>query len=134
MPPQLTNISPGIEGDAARRGLNLSIVQAKDAIDQALAARLKASAAALDEALSEKNAAGPPAAPTRSVLGLLRQSWRAFQQRRQRERLRVALQHLSDRELMDIGLTRAEIDYIVPERAIDTLRDSTRYLLNRGGM
>jgi len=40
MPPQLTDISPGIEGDAARRGLNLSIVQAKSAVDQAFAARL----------------------------------------------------------------------------------------------
>ena len=132
MPPQLTNISPGIEGDAARRGLNLSIVQAKDAIDQALAARLKASAAALDEALSEKNAAGPPAASTPSLLGLLKQAWLAFLDRGHSPKL--TLQDLSDRELMDIGLTRAEIDYIVPERAIDTLRDSTRYLLNRGGM
>jgi hypothetical protein len=35
---------------------------------------------------------------------------------------------------MDIGLTRGEIDCIAPERAIDRLRDGTRYLLNRGGM
>ena len=132
MPPQLTNISPEIEGDAARRGLNLSIVQAKSAVDQALAARLKASAAALDGALSDKNAAGPTAAPTRSVLGLLKRYWRAFRERGRGPRL--TLQDLSDRELMDIGLTRGEIDYITPGRAIDTLRDSTRYLLNRGGM
>ena len=132
MPPQLTNISPEIEGDAARRGLTLSIVQAKSAVDQALAARLKASAAALDNALSDKDAAGPTAASTRSVLGLLKQYWRAFRERRRGPR--VTLQDLSDRELMDIGLTRGEIDYITPQRAIDTLRDSTRYLLNRGGM
>ncbi|RXT46595.1 DUF1127 domain-containing protein [Bradyrhizobium betae] len=132
MPPQLTNISSGIESDAARRALNLSIVQAKDAIDQALAARLKASAAALDDALSEKDAAGPPAASTRSVLGLLKRYWRAFQQRRQGQQ--VSLQDLSDRELRDIGLTRGEIDHLTPERAIDRLRDSTRYLLSRGGM
>ena len=132
MPPQLTNISPEIEGDAARRGLSLSIVQAKSAVDQALAARLKASAAALDNALSDKDAAGPTAASTRSVLGLLKQYWRAFRERRRGPR--VTLQDLSDRELMDIGLTRGEIDYITPQRAIDTLRDSTRYLLNRGGM
>ncbi len=130
MPPQLTNVSPGIEGDAARRGLNLSIVQAKDAIDHALAARLKASAAALDQALLEKDAAGPPAASTRSVPGLLRQYWRAFWGPRQGPRL----QDLSDRELKDIGLTRGEIDYASPQRAIDTLRDNTRYLWNRGGM
>lgn len=131
MPPQPTNISPGIEGDAARRSLNLSIVQAKDAIDQALAARLRASAAALDDALSE-DAAGPSAASTRSVLGLLEQYWRAFQE--WRPRARVTLHDLSDRELMDIGLTRGEVDCLAPERAIERLRDSTRTLWGRGGM
>lgn len=130
MPPQLTDVSPGIEGDAARRGLNLSIVQAKDAIDQALAARLKASAAALDDALSEKDAAGPPAASTRNILSSLKRYWRAFRDRRQSP----SLQELSDRELMDIGLTRGEIDYLTPQRAIDTLRDSTMYLWSRRGM
>jgi len=127
MPPQQTNISPGIEGDAARRGLNLSIVQAKDAIDQAFAARLNASASALD-----KDAAVSTAASTRSVLGLLKQAWLAFLARRQNPRLTV--QDLSDRELLDIGLTRGEVDYLSPQRAIDNLRDSTRYLWNRGGM
>lgn len=132
MPPQLTNISPGIEGDAARRGPKLSIVSAKSAVDQALAARLKASAAALDNALPDKDAAGPAAASARSVLDLLRQYWRAFRQWRQKSR--PSLQDLSDRELMDIGLTRSEIDYLTPQRAIDTLRDSTRHLWSRGGM
>lgn len=134
MPPQLTNISPGNEGDAARRGLTLSIVSAKNAVDQALAARLKASAAALDDALPDEDAARPAAASTRSVLGLLRRVWLAFQERRQRQSLRINLHELSDRELMDIGLTRSEIDYLTPQRAIDKLRDSTRYLWNRGGM
>lgn len=132
MPPQLTNISPGIKGEAARRGLTLSIVSAKSAVDQALAARLKASAAALDDALPDKDAAGPAAASTRSVLGLLRRVWLAFQERRRNQRL--TLLDLSDRELLDIGLTRSEIDYLTPQRAIDKLRDSTRYLWNRGGM
>lgn len=132
MPPQLTNISSGNEGEAARRGLSLSIVSAKSAVDQALAARLKASAAALDDALPDEDAAGPAAASTRSVLGLLRRVWLAFQERRRNQRL--TLQDLSDRELMDIGLTRSEIDYLTPQRAIDRLRDSTRYLWNRGGM
>ncbi|QDF39217.1 DUF1127 domain-containing protein [Bradyrhizobium symbiodeficiens] len=66
------------------------------------------------------------------VLSLLRRYWRAFQEWRPRSR--VTLQGLSDRELMDIGLTRGEIDCIEAERAIDRLRDRTRYLLNRGGM
>ncbi len=75
--------------------------------------------------------------PARGLaLSFLKRYWRAFQERRQRERLRAALQYLSDRELMDMGITRGEIDYITPHRAIDTLRDSTTYLwiLSRGVM
>jgi hypothetical protein len=44
------------------------------------------------------------------------------------------LQDLSDRELMDIGLTRGEVDYISPEPAIERLRDNARTLWGRGGM
>ena len=131
MPPQQTDVSLGIEGEAARRGPKLAIVSAKSAVDQALAARLKASAAALDDALSEKDA-GPAAASTRGVLGLLKRAWLAFLERRQNSRLTV--QDLSDRELMDIGLTRGEVDYLSPQRAVDRLRDSTRHLWNRGGL
>lgn len=134
MPPQQTNVTSEIEVDAAGRGLNLSIVSAKDAMDAALAARLKASAAALDDALPEKDAAAPTTASTRNVLGLLKRFWRAFQERRQCQSLRANLQDLSNRELMDIGLTRSEIDYITAERAIDRLRDSTIYLCSRGVM
>ena len=36
----------------------------------------------------------------------------SFQQWRSRERLRADLCGLSDRELMDIGTTRGEIDYV----------------------
>ena len=109
MPPQLTDISPGIQGDAARRRLKVSIESAKSPVDEALAARLRASAAAL-HASSEKDAAGPPAAATRSVRGLLKRYWNAFQERRRNPRL--SLHDLSDRELMDIGLTRGELDYV----------------------
>ncbi|WP_448044701.1 DUF1127 domain-containing protein [Bradyrhizobium liaoningense] len=66
------------------------------------------------------------------VLSLLRRSWRAFLQRAEGQR--VTLYDLSDRELMDIGLTRGEIDAIAPERAIERLRDNARSLLGRGGM
>lgn len=66
------------------------------------------------------------------VLGLLRRYWRAFQERRPRSR--VSLHDLSDRELMDIGLTRGEIDTIAPERALERLRDNARALWGRGGM
>ncbi|MDA9503563.1 hypothetical protein XI09_01655 [Bradyrhizobium sp. CCBAU 11386] len=67
-----------------------------------------------------------------TILSLLRRYWYAFQERRQRPR--VTLQDLSDRELMDIGLTRGEIDYITPERAIDKLRERATDLWSRGGM
>jgi hypothetical protein len=33
---------------------------------------------------------------------------------------------------MDIGLTRGEIDYLNPQRAIDRLRDSAIYQSSRG--
>ncbi|MGY8633370.1 DUF1127 domain-containing protein [Bradyrhizobium sp. 14AA] len=91
MPPQLTNISPEIEGDAARRGLDLSI-----------------------------------------VLSLLKRYRRVFLQRRQGQR--VTLHDLSDRELMDIGLTRAEIDYFTSARALDRLRDRAIDPWGRGWM
>ncbi len=126
MPPQQTNITSETERDAAGLGLDLPIALAEDAMDKAVAAaRLNASSAAPDSALSEKDAAGPTAASTRNVFSLLKRYWRAFQERRQRQSLRAALAHLSDRELMDIGLTRDQIDYITPQRAIDRLRDGT---------
>ena len=73
-------------------------------------------------------AAGPPVASTWSVLSLLQRYWRAFRKRRQRERLRVRLHDLSERELRDIGLTSSDIDYIVAGRAIERLRDGRTYL------
>ncbi|TCU64590.1 uncharacterized protein DUF1127 [Bradyrhizobium sp. R2.2-H] len=91
MPPQQTDITPEIGVDAARRGLDLTI-----------------------------------------VLSLLKRYWLAFQARR--SRVRVTLHDLSDRELMDIGLTRGELDCIAPESAIDRVRDHARTLWGRGGM
>jgi uncharacterized protein DUF1127 len=178
MPPQQTNLTSETGRDAAGLGLDLSIALVKDAMGEALAAaRPDASIVALRDTLSEKDAAGPPAASTRSVLSLLKGYWRAFQERRQRQRLRAtafsvdmgllgdaistgnavdstvdacpcrrtgfhfagtcfSLHDLSDRELMDIGVTRAEIDRIAGHRAIDRLRDGTTHLwiLSRGVM
>jgi uncharacterized protein YjiS (DUF1127 family) len=71
---------------------------------------------------------------TWSIPGLLARYWRALQDWRWRQGPQIALQDLSDRELMDIGLTRGEIDYISPERAIDKLRDRTTALWSRGVM
>jgi uncharacterized protein YjiS (DUF1127 family) len=83
--------------------------------------------AGLDGALSEKDAAGPQAASARNVLSLLKRYWRAFQEQRQRQRLRVSLRDLSERELMDIGITSPDIDYIAAHRAFNKLRDGTTY-------
>ena len=133
MPPQQTNITPETERNAAGLGLDLPIALANDAMVEALAAqRLNASIATRDDALSEKETAGPTAASTRSVLSLLKRYWRAFQARRQRESSGTALPDLSDKQLIDIGLTRDEIDNITPQLAIDRLRDSTTYLWSRG--
>ncbi len=62
---------------------------------------------------------GQTAAPTRRVSSVLKACWRAFWERRKRERLRAALHDLSDRELIDIGTSRGEIDYIVANRTTD---------------
>jgi len=137
MPPQQTNLTSGTGRDAAGLGLDLSIASVKDGMGEALAAaRPDGSIVAPRDALSEKDAAGAPAASTRSVSNLLRGYWRAFQNWRQRRRLRAGLHDLSDRGLMDIGVTRAEIDYIAAHRAIDRLRDGTAqlWMLSRGVM
>jgi uncharacterized protein YjiS (DUF1127 family) len=83
--------------------------------------------AALDGALSEKDAARPQATSARNVLSLLKRYWRAFQEQCQRQRLRAALRDLNERELMDIGVTSAEIDFIAAHRAFNKLRDGTTY-------
>ena len=137
MPPQQTNLTSETGRDAAGLGLDLSIALVKDAMGEAsAAARHNAPIVALRDTLSEKDAAGPPAASTRSVSSLLKRCWRAFQEQRQRQRLRSSLYDLSDRELIDIGVTRAEIDCIAAHRALDRLRDGTTHLwmLSRGVM
>jgi uncharacterized protein YjiS (DUF1127 family) len=62
---------------------------------------------------------GQTAASTRRLSSFFKRYWRAFQERRERRMLRAALCDLSDRELMDIGTTRGEIDYVVSNRGID---------------
>ena len=56
---------------------------------------------------------------TRHVAGFIWKYWDAFQERRERQKLRATLSDLSDRELMDIGTTRGEIGYIASQRGID---------------
>jgi uncharacterized protein YjiS (DUF1127 family) len=62
---------------------------------------------------------GQTAASTRRVSSFFKRYWGAFQERRERQRLQAALYDLSDRELMDIGTTRGEIDYVASNRGID---------------
>jgi uncharacterized protein YjiS (DUF1127 family) len=62
---------------------------------------------------------GQTAASTQRVSSLFKGYWAAFQERRKRQRLRATLSDLSDRELMDIGTTRGEIDYVASNRLVD---------------
>ena len=62
---------------------------------------------------------GQTAASTRRVSSFFKRYWGAFQERRKRQRLRATLCDLSDRELMDIGTTRGEIDYVASNHSID---------------
>ena len=59
------------------------------------------------------------AAWTRCVSSFFKRYCGAFQERRKRQKLRATLCDLSDRELMDIGTTRGEIDYVAANRSID---------------
>jgi uncharacterized protein YjiS (DUF1127 family) len=60
-----------------------------------------------------------PATAKRQVYSPFEKYWIAFLEWRKRQRLRATLCDLSDRELMDIGTTRGEIDYIASNRSID---------------
>jgi uncharacterized protein YjiS (DUF1127 family) len=62
---------------------------------------------------------------------LLKRYWRSYQQRRRQHWLRATLRDLTERELTDIGVMRADIDFLAAERALDRLRDDTRYLWMR---
>ena len=133
MPPQQTNPVSETGRDAAGLRLDAAIALVQGTTGDALAEPCPdASMAALRDAFS---AAGPPVASPWSLLGLLQGYWRAFRNWRQHERMRVSLRDLSERELMDIGLTPSDIDYMVADRALERLRDGTTYLwLSRGGM
>ncbi|MCK1689082.1 DUF1127 domain-containing protein [Bradyrhizobium sp. 145] len=54
-----------------------------------------------------------------SNVGASKNCWTAFQEWRKWERLRRDLCNLSDRELIDIGITYSEIDYVTSNRTTD---------------
>jgi uncharacterized protein YjiS (DUF1127 family) len=66
---------------------------------------------------------GQTAASTRRVSSLFKRYWDTFQarrkERRKRQRERAELYRLNDWELMDIGMTRGEIEYVVSTRSFD---------------
>ena len=57
--------------------------------------------------------------PKRLGLGLFRRCWDTFLERRERDKLRARLGGLNDRELLDIGIARGEIDYAASCRSAD---------------
>ena len=60
-----------------------------------------------------------PATTKRQVYSPLEAYWNTFQEWRKRERLRTQLYRLTDSELIDIGITRGEIEYVASNRDID---------------
>ena len=56
---------------------------------------------------------------TRSGLDLFNRHWGALLERRSRERSRADLRDLSDKELLDIGMSRGKADYLASNRSID---------------
>jgi uncharacterized protein YjiS (DUF1127 family) len=56
---------------------------------------------------------GWTAAPTRHLSRFFKRCGSAFNEWRERQRLRATLYGLKDRELKDIGITRGEIEYLV---------------------
>jgi uncharacterized protein YjiS (DUF1127 family) len=62
---------------------------------------------------------GQTIASTRHSSSFVKRCWDAFQERRERARLRAVLHGLSDRELMDMAIGRGEIDYVASNRSVD---------------
>ena len=60
-----------------------------------------------------------PVTARRQVYSPLETYWNAFHEWRKRRRSLANLCDLSDRELMDIGTTRGEIEYVASNRGID---------------
>jgi uncharacterized protein YjiS (DUF1127 family) len=71
------------------------------------------------------------ASPRRQVYSPLEAYWDAFQQWRKRKRLQSRLCNLTDRELMDIGITRGEINYVSLNQSIDPRGACSTSLINR---
>jgi uncharacterized protein YjiS (DUF1127 family) len=53
--------------------------------------------------------------------------WQSIQEWRERQRARNALQDLSDKELLDIGISRGEIDYVARSAPSIDPREAANY-------
>ena len=62
---------------------------------------------------------GRALATTPQILRFFRAWWAVLQERRRREKLRAALYGLSDRELMDMGVARGDIEHIALNPSVD---------------
>ena len=60
-----------------------------------------------------------PITARRQVYSPLEAYWNTFQEWRKRDRLRAELHRLTDSELLDIGISRGEIDYVASHRDTD---------------
>jgi len=67
------------------------------------------------------------ATPVQQATSLFLRVWSAWQERRRRRRLQTTSCALSDRELMDIGATRAGIDYIALQQGSARPHRSTHW-------
>jgi uncharacterized protein YjiS (DUF1127 family) len=61
---------------------------------------------------------GQTIAATPHFLRFFQAYWATFRERRKRNRARADLSGLNDRELMDIGIARGEIDYVTANHSI----------------
>jgi len=71
-----------------------------------------------------------PATTNGQAYSPLEAYWRAFQEWCKRRRLQNELCRLTDSELMDIGITRSEIDYVASNHPIS--RDPLRWTSDIG--
>ncbi|CCE02215.1 DUF1127 domain-containing protein [Bradyrhizobium sp. STM 3809] len=128
MPPHQIDLTAETASHAPVLGASLPIAQ-----DAPVASRPDVIVAALADAASEKDAAGPPASPTWLIIRVIVHCWRAFHAWRWRESLRASFHDMSERELTDIGITRGEIDCIVAHRDLEQLKDRA-LTMSRGVM
>ncbi|MGJ4886662.1 DUF1127 domain-containing protein [Bradyrhizobium sp. HKCCYLRH3099] len=133
MPPQ-THLTAGTARDAAPLSVVRHVIAKTNATGAAQAApRPNAPTPAL-RVVSDKDAAAPPGAAA-GLISWLGQSWQAFQESRRRRKLRAHLRDLSEAQLLDIGLSRSDIEHLAAHRALERLKyDTTHLMMSRGVM